>query len=70
MNLPDLKQLKAVIDLCRKSGVKTIKVDNIELTLADNVPRRTRRTKDDKEEITEHPFSEEETLFWSSTGVS
>jgi hypothetical protein len=38
MNLPDLKALDKIIALCRKRGVKVIKIDNIELTLSEEAP--------------------------------
>lgn len=64
MTLPDLKQLEAIIKLCRKNGVHIIKIDNIELTLKD-VPRGTRRSKGDQEPKTSQN-TEDEMLFWSS----
>ena len=33
MKIDSLKELKQVIELCRKSGVDLIKIDNIELVL-------------------------------------
>ena len=43
MNLADLKELDRVIALCRKRGVKSIKIDNVELTLSEDAPAPQRR---------------------------
>lgn len=40
MNLPDLKQLDKLIVLCRKRGVKVIKIDNMELILNEELPNK------------------------------
>lgn len=63
----DLKQLSKVIDLCRKKGVDSIEFDGIKVTLGNQpTPKRTRNKIDHSEDtITETPFDEESTLFWS-----
>lgn len=43
MNLPDLKQLDKVVALCRKRGIKSIKIDNVEITLSEDAPKTTKR---------------------------
>ncbi len=46
MNLPDLEQLDKVIALCRKRGVRVIKIDNVEITLSEEAPpKQTRKSK-------------------------
>lgn len=74
MNLPDLKQLEKVITLCRKKGVKSIKIDNVELTLADEVPVSNYKAKQTKsidsvqsniESDGWDSLTEEERLFYS-----
>lgn len=71
MNLPDLKQLDKLISLCRKRGIKTIKVDNVEITLGDpqlKAPRRSKKAKETKDDdIESDGVSEEALLFWSTT---
>ncbi len=74
MNLPDLKQLDKIIALCRKRGVKSIKIDNVELTLSEDVP--TSKYKAAKAAKTPQgggpdlfntdELSSEELLFWSA----
>jgi len=65
-----LKDVKAHINLMKKEGVLTLKVEGLELELAPFA-----FTKDEKEpqpeqqtQIFEAP-SEEEILFWSSPGI-
>lgn len=45
MKLESFQDLKRVLDLCRKAGVETIKIDNVEFTLgaAPEVPKRSSR---------------------------
>lgn len=74
MNLPDLKQLNKLIQLCRKQGVKVIKIDNMELTLSDDLP-----TKPGKKQLAPQPqtpsifesdsLTDEQLLDWSLMSV-
>lgn len=72
----DLKQLKALISLCRKSGVMSIKCDGIELTLGDlPVPSKKNTVKAKASAITDGPvetdtLSPEALLFWSSGDIT
>jgi hypothetical protein len=43
MTIDNLSDLRALIALCRKTGVETIKVDNVELKLSDYVSKAPRR---------------------------
>jgi len=70
MNLPDLKQLEKIIILCRKRGVKTIKIDNIELTLNEDIPlsnyKKAKQNNHIQSPIIEsNSLSEDELLLWS-----
>jgi hypothetical protein len=80
MNLPDLKQLDKVIALCRKRGVKSIKIDNVELTLSEDAPAKQTRKKSNTKEAEQVSATvdtafesdsptEDELLFWSSVQV-
>jgi len=75
MDLPDLKKLKGIIALCRKTGVKTIKIDNIELTLSEEAPMsQYKASKASKNDVqgrvdTDGPTNEE-LLFWSTGTLS
>lgn len=50
MELPDLKKLNKLITLCRKRGIKVIKIDNIELTLSEDAPAPIKANKKGKYE--------------------
>lgn len=76
--LPDLKELQKLIALCRKTGIKTVKIGELELTLSDEVPVSKPRGKAAKKaEQTEESklsefdsweaLSDEDKLFYSST---
>lgn len=43
MKLESLQDLKKLIDLCRKTGVETIKVDGLELKLGAVMPDKPKR---------------------------
>lgn len=63
MKLESLKDLAAVIDLCRRKNVTDISIDGISLKLG-SAPKRVR--KDSKDEAIDTPqVSEEDMLFWS-----
>lgn len=71
----DLKQLSKIIDLCRKKGVDSIEFDGIRVVLGHaptpvkRKPRGIHAVPDSEVEI-EDQFSEEQTLFWSSGGLT
>lgn len=72
MNSPDLKQLKALIALCRKNGVLSVKCGDIELTLGETPVKQTKNNrKEDKpsaltDKVESDTLSPEALLFWSS----
>jgi hypothetical protein len=75
MTLPDLKQLNKLIALCRKQGIKTIKMGELELTLSEEAPVKASRAsrKAEPESVQGEidafdSLSDEEKLFWSVTG--
>jgi hypothetical protein len=68
MKLENLKDLKGIIALCRKTGVKSIEIDGVKLELGD-APHRSIKPADatpDTEEITSDVPTAEEMLFWST----
>lgn len=73
MEIKTLADLSKVIDACRKKGVESIKIgfEAIELRFSAEAikPARRRRVKEDKNPIQEDPYSAEDILLWSSTGV-
>lgn len=78
MSLPDLKELNKIIALCRKQGVKVIKIGEIELTLGEDTPKKPRgknavkaKTHEVQGEVESEGWDslpEEDKLFWSATG--
>lgn len=75
MDLPDLKKLNKIIALCRKQGVKIIKIGNVELTLSEDGPApssRSRKAKEtkafvyDNAPIESDEISSEAMLMWSA----
>lgn len=71
MPIPDLKELDALIALCRKRGVKSLSCDGIQLELGDLPPKTPRRQRS---EAPSDPLaapdwdalSPEEKLLWSA----
>ena len=62
MQLPNPKELKALLKVCREFGVTDIKVDTLELKLGD-LPRTL--SEEEEAAIVSGP-SEEEIAFWSA----
>lgn len=70
MQLPDLKQLDKLVQLCRKRGVKVIRLGEMELTLSDEAP--TKSSKKSQEATAQSPsifetdsLTEQQLLEWS-----
>lgn len=73
MNLPDLKHLEQIIKLCKKRGVQSIKIGDIELTLSEAAPpvkRAAKKAKPDETqgEIESDELSANDLLMWSVGG--
>lgn len=77
MTLPDLKELDKLIQLCRKRGIKTVKMGELELTLSEEAPAKPSRKAAKNgftasvESASGEPevfdaLSDEEKLFWST----
>jgi hypothetical protein len=67
MDKTNIADLKKIIDLCKKTGVESIKLGDLELkfTLQAVTPRtRSKRNKEFKEN--EPQYSEQELLYWSA----
>lgn len=77
MNLPDTKQLKKIVQLCRSQGIKVFELGELRITLTDEAPaKRTRaqytdntpKTSIQKDTVPDAGLSEEELLFYSAGG--
>lgn len=76
MDLPNLKELSKLIALCRKQGVKTVRVGELELTLDEHFEKGGRvSTKKESNSSTNEAaggnpewdrLTDEEKLFWSA----
>lgn len=65
MKIESIKDLAAVVDLCRKKGVAKIAISGIEINMTENLPAKNTKEPDDKAK-TEDALTEEQILFWSS----
>lgn len=65
MKIESIKDLEAVLKLCRKQGVEAIRIDGIDIKLGD-VP--TPPSKADAKDIipTEGAYAGDDVLFWSA----
>lgn len=77
MELPNIKELKKIIALCRAQGIKVFELGELRITLTDEAPaKRTRaqytdntpKTSIQKDTVPDDGLSEEELLFYSSGG--
>lgn len=65
MKIETLKDLEAMLKVCRKQGVTSIEVDSIKLVLLEAPePKVGTVSKDDVK--TPDTYSDEDMLFWSS----
>lgn len=69
MKIETLKELGAVIDLCRRKGVTSIELDGIKMHINDYETPSKLKTEEAKEETT-HGLSEEDLLMWSAGGLA
>lgn len=79
MVIKDIKDLKQIIDLCRKTGVESIKIDNVEMHLgAVPIKYTTNTTKSitstypknvvtEETQITTDELTEEQLMFYSAS---
>lgn len=80
MQLPDLKDLEKVIDLCRRKGVGSITIGEVKLELKDEAPPTKYQKRKERQAI-EHDsanplenfpnrvLTEEELVYYSSGGL-
>lgn len=68
MKVETLKDLKALIQLCRKQGLTRIEVDGVRLELGDAPTSLARNAADPQDKIeTDKQYSDEDVMLWSST---
>lgn len=63
----DYKELKQIIKLAQKSGIKHLKVDGVELSFTDEaITKKPRKQKDDSQGVElKQQYSEMDALLWS-----
>lgn len=65
MKIDSLKDLEAMLKVCRKHGVTIISVDGLQLTLGDAPQAKSKDAGSDGVE-TPDTLTDEELMFWSS----
>jgi hypothetical protein len=72
VDIQNTDDLSKIIDLCRKKGVETIQIGNVQLTLREEAPASRYKKKQiettDKIDA-ESLYDEEASLYWSSAGI-
>jgi vacuolar-type H+-ATPase subunit I/STV1 len=67
MELPDLSQLEEIIKICRKRGVKSFRIGEMQFTLTEEAPKSSyKRNQEAKIEDDYQEPSHEELLMWSA----
>lgn len=68
MKIESLKDLEALIKVCRKHGVEAVSFNGLSMNLGQPVqPRRRKNAGSDADIETEGEYTEDQMLFWSST---
>lgn len=65
MKIETIKDLEAVLKLCRRQGVTSINIDGIRLSLGELPAPKTPETAKDDTKV-EDQYTDEDLLFWSS----
>lgn len=65
MQVQSLKELRKLIQLCRATGVASIEVDGMKITLGD-APKTAAGSFADDKIITEPEYSDEDLAMWSA----
>jgi hypothetical protein len=70
MTVASLKELEALVRMCRKQGVSSVEVDGIKLVMGDEPERATKANSEISKDATdESMYDEEQLLMWSAAGV-
>jgi hypothetical protein len=65
----DLKDLKALIALCKKEGIKSVELNGVKIEFNPyTIEKRTRKAKS-QDPVVNVPYSDEDALFWSADGI-
>lgn len=70
MQVNTLKDLEAVIALCRRKGVRAIEISGIKLELGEAPVRKPKAGASTDSIESDKPLTDEELMFWSSDGLN
>lgn len=72
MDVKKARELTKIINICKKMGVVELKFEGIELKLSPLAIKepRVKKYQDTKDPTPTPDYSEDETLFWSTPGIS
>ncbi len=65
----DIKELAKIIDLCRKKGIESLKMNDLELKLGELPIPRKRAIEATESTPEDAAITQEDLLFWSSQGA-
>lgn len=65
MTINNLKELQAIIKLCRKTGISAIEVDGVKLSLG----TEPKKLKSEQSSEATTALTDEDMLYWSSAGL-
>lgn len=68
MKVENLKDLKALIKLCRQMGVDNIEVDGVKLALGTEPLRPTKLVQEPTAEQADTVYTDEQIALWSVNG--
>ena len=68
MTISNLKDLEAVIRLCRKQGVDSIEVDGVKLQLGSAPPKQAKSAGTETSIESDDVYTDEQLLTWSAHG--
>lgn len=66
--IKDLKELQALLKLCRKQGITEIKLEGVEIKFGD-LPKKTSDSDETEGDIPTDELTPEQLMFFSAGGV-
>jgi len=67
MKIETIKDMSALLDLCRKKGVESIEVDGLKITLG-SAPTRKAKNAGPDTIVAPDALTDEQAMFWSAGG--
>lgn len=74
MDKKQLVDLKKIMQLCKQEGIKSIELDGLKMEFnpfakVETKAKRSKKSAVNSDPIVEQQYSDEDILFWSSSGV-